>query len=360
MSRIIRAIIVDDFIYDLKYLGEMICWSDYDIEIMGMFENGKEALEFIKVNRIDLVISDIQMSELDGFELAKVMKENFPQTKVVFISCHNDFAYAKEAVNLNVSAYITKPFVKDDVMNTIEFIANTIKCDNKENTPQIEMAQVLSTTPQIQATIKSLIVSGNTQGINEFIISCICRYTISPLRKYIKPNAFMMATTMESCVLELGGELSDILGISGDYWGIINGFNKDDEVINWVAQTLITARYWYVEKQKDEQETRVHKIKELIDGEYDKELTVKYIADKLFLSPNYTNSVFKAEMDLSIPEYLVQVRIEKAKELLVTTNQTISSVVEAVGYKHAHNFNKLFVGRVGCSLGEYRKKAKKF
>ena len=73
------------------------------------------------------------------------------------------------------------------------------------------------------------------------------------------------------------------------------------------------------------------------------------IAENLNLSPVYLNSVFKKELGQGIQEYLISIRIEKAKKLLLEQTQTISAVAKKVGYQTLRSFELAFVKRVGIS-----------
>ena len=91
-----------------------------------------------------------------------------------------------------------------------------------------------------------------------------------------------------------------------------------------------------------------------IQKNYGNEISVAQIAKNLDLSPVYLNSVFKKELGKSIQEYLISVRIEKAKNLLLEQTQTISAVAKRVGYKSLRSFELAFFKRVGVSPTAYQ------
>jgi DNA-binding NtrC family response regulator len=71
--------------------------------------NGREALELFKINRPDVVISDIRMPIMDGLELTAELKRNFPDVPVILCTAFTDTAYLLRAIELGVAAYIPKP-----------------------------------------------------------------------------------------------------------------------------------------------------------------------------------------------------------------------------------------------------------
>lgn len=62
--------------------------------MIGCFKNGSEAIDFLKNNSVDIVITDIKMPKVSGLELAKYVHENMPMTKVVIVSGYGEFEYA--------------------------------------------------------------------------------------------------------------------------------------------------------------------------------------------------------------------------------------------------------------------------
>ncbi|MCT4544025.1 MAG: response regulator [Vallitalea sp.] len=108
MSHIYNLIVVDDefFIRDglLSYH-----WDQFGFNIIGSASNGKEALQLIENNTIDLVITDIRMPVMDGLALCKIIQEKYPRCKTLLLTGYKDFDYAQEAIRAGVSDYILKP-----------------------------------------------------------------------------------------------------------------------------------------------------------------------------------------------------------------------------------------------------------
>lgn len=110
--------LVDDFQYDLKFLQNAIDWAALSIRVLGGAKNGEEAMDMIARETPDIVLTDIEMPVLDGIGLTKRIKAAYPGICVVFMSCHEDFEYAKTALSLQVKAYITKPLMPEEIAQT--------------------------------------------------------------------------------------------------------------------------------------------------------------------------------------------------------------------------------------------------
>ena len=73
------------------------------------------------------------------------------------------------------------------------------------------------------------------------------------------------------------------------------------------------------------------------------------------LTGAYISTIFKKETGMTLTNFLIQIRIEKAKEMIRTTNMTINEIAYAVGYVDARYFSKLFIKTVGIKPVEYRR-----
>ncbi len=77
-------------------------------KVVGCFLNGREAIDYLTDNKVDVVLTDIKMPIVDGLALCKYIHENRPETKVIILSGYGEFEYAKEAIKYNVTDYLLK------------------------------------------------------------------------------------------------------------------------------------------------------------------------------------------------------------------------------------------------------------
>lgn len=104
-----KLLIVDDEPLVQVGVKSMINWSEYGIEIIGCVSNGKQALDIIKKDTLDIVISDIKMPVMDGLELAKYCSENLDYPPVfIILTSYEEFELAKKAIKYNVIDYLIK------------------------------------------------------------------------------------------------------------------------------------------------------------------------------------------------------------------------------------------------------------
>ena len=106
------VLVVDDYPSIRRSMRELV-------ESLGLnfreAENGLEALEALKQERPDVIISDLVMPEMDGFELTEAIKtsSDFRQIPVIIISTHSDVRYIFKALRLGADDYLTKPANKE-------------------------------------------------------------------------------------------------------------------------------------------------------------------------------------------------------------------------------------------------------
>lgn len=83
--------------------------------------------------------------------------------------------------------------------------------------------------------------------------------------------------------------------------------------------------------------------------------TVKYFADKVFLSPNYFGDLIKKETGKTAQEYIQTKLIDAAKEMIAGSDKTMSQIAYELGFQYSQHFNRLFKKNVGYTPNEYRR-----
>ena len=114
-----KLLLVDDEILVREAIAENIHWNELGYELVSVCENGKEAIEYIKENRVDVVITDICMPFIDGIELSKYIYENNLLINVIIFSGYNEFEYAKKAIKYGVIEYLLKPVTAYELSETL-------------------------------------------------------------------------------------------------------------------------------------------------------------------------------------------------------------------------------------------------
>ncbi|WP_040950266.1 response regulator [Gorillibacterium massiliense] len=105
----VSILLVDDEAIDLEWLRRRVVGSKENLRVVGTANSGFAALKIIEQERIDIILSDIRMPIMSGIDFARKAREINPDVNIVFISGHEDFQYAKEAISLRAFNYLLKP-----------------------------------------------------------------------------------------------------------------------------------------------------------------------------------------------------------------------------------------------------------
>ena len=137
-----KILLVDDEILVRDAIRETIDWGKLDCELIGDFENGKQAVEFVKTHEVDIVLTDILMPYMDGMELSHFLHDNYPDILIVIFSGFGEFEYAKKAIQYNVSEYMLKPVTAMELTKVIENMKEKLDSRKKEQRKMESLTQV--------------------------------------------------------------------------------------------------------------------------------------------------------------------------------------------------------------------------
>ena len=101
-----------------------INWEAHGLSFVGEASDGELAFPLIKKKHPDIVITDICMPFMDGLELSRLIKKELPQTKILILSGHEEFEYAKDAIQIGVEEYLLKPINSDELLQVVRRAAD--------------------------------------------------------------------------------------------------------------------------------------------------------------------------------------------------------------------------------------------
>lgn len=112
-----KVLLVDDEEEVIQVIIKKINWEEIGFSVAGYADNGIRAFEMVEEFQPDVVMTDIKMPFMDGMELSKRIKAEYPTTKILFFTGFDEFEYAKEAVHLEAEEYILKPVNSIELTN---------------------------------------------------------------------------------------------------------------------------------------------------------------------------------------------------------------------------------------------------
>lgn len=158
----VKLILVDDEQLFLNSLARYITAHMPDFEICGCFHNGKDALAYMQTHKVDIMITDINMPEMDGLALVREAYLHFPDCTSVILSGYSEFEYARTAIKYHVSQYLLKPVDYRELKSCLEELhgihcQTASKAVNSKNAHGENRPQVPSANPPHSSQIQKAI-----------------------------------------------------------------------------------------------------------------------------------------------------------------------------------------------------------
>jgi two-component system response regulator YesN len=159
---LLKVLIVDDEYYFRQALKVSLPWNDLGFEICCEAKNGKEALEKIHEFKPDIALVDINMPVMDGLEFIYNVKEQGQKLKIMILTGHSEFTYAKQAVQLGIYNYILKPIDENEIKKSILELKAIIESEQRFKLEMDELKkQAREHMPVLRERLLNEILHGN-------------------------------------------------------------------------------------------------------------------------------------------------------------------------------------------------------
>jgi two-component system response regulator YesN len=389
-----NLLIVEDETLIRLGMKVMLDWTEIGVQIVGDAENGKEAMQLIESQRVDIIITDIRMPVMDGMELIRICKEKYPDIRFIILSSYDDFQYAKEAIQLGVSDYILKPTMKvEEIKSSIGKVLLTFPKDELSEavqTPIESLVQqellkehILENSLQeevlkLREEEKELFRVPFWQGGVQVGLAAPKNHSTSLNILFLIIKDHINSAKMEAVMLRGGVIVVFLKESESESESENRGFHLWREELGWkVTQSLDTDIYWHESPAQIEwRQTRrtinemilnvklernegiseiVQKALEFMAARFQEAIGLEQVADLVGVTPSYFSRLFKHNTGQSFIQYLSKLRFEMAKELLLNSSMTAASVGKAIGYPNPRYFTKWFKVMTGLPPNEYRR-----
>lgn len=163
-----KVAIIDDEPLIVEGLCRTMPWGKWDCQVAGYAYNGKEGLEMIRKEKPNIIITDINMPELDGLKMIAALKSEFPDMQLIILTGYREFEYAREAISLGVARFLLKPSKMSELEEALEEVTKRLAQadDFFPSAPLPEKEETLETDKDI---------SGHTEA-NSFIVKNALEY----------------------------------------------------------------------------------------------------------------------------------------------------------------------------------------
>ena len=145
--------IVEDEELVRQGLTSLVNYEQFGMKVIDEAENGRIAWEKFQAQPADLLLTDINMPQMNGLDLAQLVPEKSPSCHIIFLTGYDDFEFARKAIRLGADDYLLKPFSKADIEEMLGEIKN--KLDEERKKAQVESLVEQGHSTELEEAIHS-------------------------------------------------------------------------------------------------------------------------------------------------------------------------------------------------------------
>jgi YesN/AraC family two-component response regulator len=207
-------------------LEQYFPFRDIGFMLIGSAENGKQALEILTSQTVDVALCDIVMPVMSGLDLLTAVRKKKLNTKIVFFSAHENFHYAQEALELGASHYLLKSSSHNELIRVLSKLKNEL--DTQNQTPPAWADTDISYNEKIITLIKNytkehykdISLENLTSLVHmnpDYISKFFKKYTNMNFSDYVTKIRMINAASLLKEVRYKTYEISEIVGYSNAF-----------------------------------------------------------------------------------------------------------------------------------------------
>ena len=406
-----RILVVDDDKIIRMGLTKILKRLFNQHEVVSDFPNGLLALEYLKENKIDLVITDIKMPIMTGTQLIeRAVRELENPPIFIVLSGYDEFTYVRDTMKSGAFNYLLKPIKQDELKTVIEEVEARIKENNKKEKILSKSIDILKkdffknilfsngdTKPNIDKIlleniqlnenyVYKMIIIDRDKNNDKVLLSNFIKNIIEKFKgiEYLSFNfedntyiIFYLDSSINNCIDSLNEYIEEsvdvfiennknvyIVQAIDKVWKLKEQFKGFRKLKSTISPKGKVKKYLLnleddlsVDDRNESKKTNLIAIKlakQYIIDNFNKNITLKEVADTVFLSQNYLSELFKKETGEGFYDFLSQYRVNIAKDLLTKTNLKVYEVAEKVGYSDSITFGRVFKKITGETPNSFR------
>jgi two-component system, response regulator YesN len=208
-----------------------------------------------------------------------------------------------------------------------------------------------------KSAVENYLRCGVKEDFADFFDTFIRPLGEAALKSYMVKNYLVMdiVLTTAKFVTELGGNLDQTVPDLGTIEAVLAEVKTFEQFREQIQKILTSALVFRDSRASSQHILMLRNVHDYIDHHYsDSNLSLNEVASQVNLSPSHFSTVFSQETGQTFKEYLTEIRIRKAKELLRSTTLRSSEISYEIGYNDPHYFSYVFRKQTGLSPKEYR------
>ena len=407
-----KVFLVDDEIVIREGIRESFPWDRTPYTLVGEAPDGEMALPMIRDTNPDIVITDIKMPFMDGLELCRSLRSRMPWIGIIVLSGYDEFEYARQCIQLGVREYLLKPINSADLKEALDKVSAQME---EERNHLAHASSLRARMGNDDKFVKEILVGSlfTDDSAKEDAVNVIRQLSAMgcslPAPYYAVIDAAFTPVPKGQEAIGIFTDISEgkVLaspGRVGTRLLITGGTNEDAEEKAYSLSTSMaqelertgcgmirigigeivdcpenilhsfkTARHIrHLLVERKEESALILGVREMGDVTedmpsvinearlfmsqhfQDPNLMLQDVAAAVNMSKSRFSAVFSQYTGKTFTEYLLYLRLGKAKELLRTTGEKSSRIAYEAGYNDAHYFSYIFKKNTGMTPSEYR------
>ena len=394
-----NILLVDDDRFVIAALEKNMDWESLGITNVFTAYDIKKAQEILANNTVDLLLSDIDMPQGSGLDLLGILREQGNSIPAIFLTNYADFSYAKRALELRTFHYFLKPIDYDELSKIIKQALLEATSDGRDMATSISKLWYDYLIDR-RITYKALMSDMNRHqafenGIPSYI-TCLIQFDNGRLNddrgiiaariRHIIESIFGSAFTSQGVLIPYQSEdfiLFSLIPVADDettgarlrpffgelYYSLSDEFGTNlrlflssEKKVNELTDVLNSMLNMRTMPFDDESsiiyidETSVTTLLQYVDAHFTEDMSREHLSELFYFAPDYITKIFRKETGMSFKNYIIEKRLDLARKLLQTTDDSVRDISLKVGYDNYNYFTRLFKKSFGVTPVEFRGK----
>ncbi len=399
-----KVLIADDEPKIRRGLRNSVYWNELDMEVVGEAEDGEVALAMAKKLQPDILLVDICMPFLSGLQLIERINSILTGCIIIVVTGHDEFSYAQQALKLRVFDYILKPVSREQLRSVLDKAREELmNCSARNKYLKWASTQLKRNLPFIRELFMNGWVNGhktdkeiheqiNFLGLtfdensgmlvvkvlerlskdellkewDHHLLLFAAQNIVEELLEQWQPNVVFRDNKDNIVAITPVKQASEWMGLEMLIQAAVEKYLKQVAI---VCQMEIDGGILNAPRVYENLMTEINErgscspvvllAKKYIETNYYREdLTLEDVAQNVQISPTYLSRLLKQEIGATFIDYLTQVRVKRATQLMNDPAVKVYEVAKSVGYNSQHYFSTAFKKVLGISPVEYRKGGK--
>jgi two-component system response regulator YesN len=347
-------IVIEDEYWTRELIKQFVVQTNLDIKIIGEEENGQDGFQLIHELKPDIVITDMNMPQMNGVEMLKLLEQHHPEIKLIVLSGHDDFVYAKQAIRSGAIEYLLKPLDKKSLKQALLTCLVRI---TKERTGRaassiiVLPSDILNLVVIYKKSIRMYVNVTNIEAVRQTLAECF-----GELSSRIEDHSIQwrriyqeFLKELEECLALAGLEIKEVIlesrFLPEEQARLTTGAQIQEEL-----QILYEQAIDHIDAlRKAKKKIDLKEVQQYINVHYAEPLSLDLLAAKFHVSKEYLSKAYKTQIGENIMDHITRLRMESARVAVLNGQLPINQIAVSVGYSDVSYFHKVFKKYYGVS-----------